>query len=47
MAFRRSSWFFNGGFALTFVTTAVLLYCDRDLAPIFGHLAQTAGAPHR
>ena len=46
-AFRSRSWFFNGGFALTFVTAAVLLYCDRDLAPIFGHLSNVAGAPHR
>jgi hypothetical protein len=46
-AFRSRSWVFNGGFALTFVTAAVLLYCDRDLAPIFGHLSQSAGLPHR
>jgi hypothetical protein len=26
------------GFALTFVLLAVLLYADRDVAPIFGHL---------
>jgi hypothetical protein len=31
------------GFALTFVAVAVLLYCDRDLAPIFGHLSDRAG----
>jgi hypothetical protein len=30
-----------------FVTLAVLLYCDRDVAPIFGHLSQFAGPMHR
>ena len=31
------------GFALTFVAVAVLLYADRDVAPIFGHLSDVAG----
>jgi hypothetical protein len=35
------------GFALTFVVLAVMLYCDRDVAPIFGHISQLAGTPHR
>jgi hypothetical protein len=35
------------GFALTFVVLAVLLYCDRDVAPIFGHISELAGTPHR
>ena len=35
------------GFALTFVVLAVMLYCDRDLASIFGHLSPIAGVPHR
>jgi hypothetical protein len=35
------------GFAFTFIALAAMLYCDRDLAPIFGHLSQIAGAPHR
>jgi hypothetical protein len=35
------------GFATVFVVTAVMLYCDRDVAPIFGHLSQFAGAQHR
>jgi hypothetical protein len=35
------------GFALTFVVIAVLLYCDRDVAPVFGHISQLAGVPHR
>jgi hypothetical protein len=35
------------GFALTFVIVAVTLYCDRDVAQIFGHISPLAGAPHR
>lgn len=35
------------GFALTFVVIAVLLYSDRDLAPVFGHISPLAGTPHR
>jgi hypothetical protein len=35
----------NAGFAMSWVTIAVLLYCDRDVAPIFGHLSPLAGAP--
>jgi len=35
------------GFALTFVVVAVFLYCDRDVAPIFGHISPLAGPPHR
>jgi hypothetical protein len=38
---------FATGFALTFVVTAVILYADRDVSPIFGHLSPLAGAPHR
>jgi hypothetical protein len=37
----------GSAFALTFVVLAVMLYCDRDLAPVFGHLSPTVGAPHR
>ena len=35
------------GFALTFVIGAVMLYCDRDTAPVFGHISPLAGEPHR
>jgi hypothetical protein len=24
-----------------------MLYCDRDVAPVFGHIAPEAGTPHR
>ena len=30
-----------------FVVVAVMLYCDRDVAPIFGHISPLAGTPHR
>jgi hypothetical protein len=35
------------GFALTFVVAGVMLYCDRDVAPVFGHISELAGTPHR
>ncbi len=37
----------GSAYALTFVVLAVMLYCDRDLAPVFGHLSPVAGIPHR
>jgi hypothetical protein len=46
-AFRPRSTTALAGFAAAFVTVAILLYCDRDTAPIFGHLSQFAGVPHR
>ena len=39
---RRAVWV--AGFAMTFVVVAALLFADRDLAPIFGHLANVEGA---
>jgi hypothetical protein len=41
-ALRPRAPLFRAGFALTFVAFAVLLYADRDLAPIFGHLSEQA-----
>jgi hypothetical protein len=38
---RRAIW--SVGFATSFVVVAVLLYSDRDVAPIFGHLSELAG----
>jgi hypothetical protein len=46
-ALQPRSGVFNGGFALTLVFIAVLLFADRDVAPIFGHLSPDAGTPHR
>jgi hypothetical protein len=46
-AFRPRSSTAGIGFATTFILLAVLLFCDRDVAPIFGHLDFYAGVPHR
>ena len=35
------------GFALMFVVVSVMLYCDRDVAPVFGHISELAGTPRR
>jgi hypothetical protein len=34
---------FNTGFAVVFLVFAALLFCDRNVAPIFGHLSPLAG----
>ena len=39
---RRPVWI--AGFALTFIVMGVLLFADRDLAPIFGHLGNVEGS---
>jgi hypothetical protein len=36
-----------GGFAVVFLAVGVMLFADRDVAPIFGHLSEYAGPPHR
>lgn len=46
-AFRPRSLVAATGFATTFLVTAILLFCDRDVAPIFGHLSKLAGVPQR
>jgi len=45
--FRPRSAVWRSGFALTFVVLGVMLYCDRDVAPVFGHLSPLAGQQHR
>jgi hypothetical protein len=35
------------GLASVTLVLAVMLFCDRDTAAIFGHLSQSAGSPHR
>ena len=37
----------QSGFAIVLIALAVMLYCDRDVAPVFGHLSPLAGEPHR
>jgi hypothetical protein len=46
-ALRPRSTGFRAGFALAFVAVAMMLYADRDVAPIFGHISPEAGAQHR
>jgi hypothetical protein len=46
-AIRPRSHVAAAGFALTFVVVSVMLYSDRDVAPIFGHISARAGVPHR
>ena len=38
---RRAIWAY--GFAATWIALAVMLFADRDVAPIFGHLSDLAG----
>jgi peptidoglycan/LPS O-acetylase OafA/YrhL len=45
--FQPRSAVWRSGFALTFVVLGVMLYCDRDVAPVFGHLSPLAGQEHR
>jgi hypothetical protein len=47
LVFRPNSNAARTGFALAVVAVAVMLFCDRDVAPIFGHLSPLAGPPHR
>jgi hypothetical protein len=37
----------HAGFAVMVVAASVMLFSDRDLAPVFGHLSPLAGQPHR
>ena len=45
--FRPRSVVLATGMAALFVVMSVVLYADRDLAPVFGHLSPLAGQPHR
>jgi hypothetical protein len=45
--FRPQSPWLKAAFAVVFVTFAVMLFTDRDVAPVFGHLSPLAGTPHR
>ena len=47
IVFRPRSVALHAAFALSVVALSVMLFCDRDLAPVFGHLSPLAGAPHR
>ena len=47
LVFRPRSSFFRYGFGIFVLALAVMLFCDRDVAPVFGHLSPLAGVPHR
>ena len=47
LVWRPRSALLRGGFAVMVVAVSAMLLCDRDVAPIFGHLSTLAGAPHR
>jgi hypothetical protein len=47
LVFRPRSTVLRSGFAVTVVVIGVMLFCDRDVAPVFGHLSPLAGVPHR
>jgi len=47
LVFRPRSIVLKTAFALSVVALSVMLFSDRDLAPVFGHLSPLAGAPHR
>jgi len=47
LVWRPRSTVLQAGFALTIVAVSVMLFTDRDVAPIFGHLSQLAGPQHR
>lgn len=44
LVFRPRSTALSAGFASLAIAIAVMLYADRDLAPIFGHLSPLAGS---
>jgi hypothetical protein len=46
-AFRPRSVVAAAGFAATVIAVSVMLYSDRDVAPVFGHLSPYAGVQHR
>ena len=47
IAFRPRSVVLRTGFGIAVIALSVMLFSDRDTAPIFGHLSPLAGQPHR
>ena len=47
LVFRPRSVVLKAAFALSVIALSVMLFSDRDLAPVFGHLSPLAGTPHR
>lgn len=46
-AFRPRSVVLRGAFACGVIAVSVMLFADRDVAPVFGHLSPLAGKAHR
>jgi len=46
-ALRPRSVALRAAFAITIVAVSVMLFADRDNAPVFGHMSPLAGEPHR
>jgi hypothetical protein len=47
LVFRPRSVVLRAGFAIAVIGLSVMLFSDRDVAPIFGHISPLAGPPHR
>jgi hypothetical protein len=47
LAFRPRSVVLRVSFGIVVIAVAVMLFSDRDVSPIFGHLSDLAGPPHR
>jgi hypothetical protein len=47
LVFQPRSSALKSGFGIFVLAIAVMLFCDRDVAPVFGHLSPLAGPPHR
>jgi hypothetical protein len=47
LVWRPQSIALRSSFAAVMVAISVMLFCDRDVAPVFGHLSPLAGVQHR
>src|SRR3954468_3064001 len=47
LVFRPRSVVLKAAFTFSAIALSVMLFSDRDLAPVFGHLSPLAGPPHR
>ena len=47
LVWRPQSVILRSGFAAVIIAVSVMLFSDRDVAPVFGHLSPLAGQQHR
>jgi hypothetical protein len=47
LVWRPRSFVLRSSFAIVIVAVSVMLFSDRDVAPVFGHLSPLAGKQHR